>query len=436
MFGRPWDRATTVLTLVGMLLVTGGARAQWPQWGGPNRNFQVSTAGLADSWPEEGPKHLWRRRLGDGYSSIVVDDGLLFATYRRGAGATEYVVALERATGKTVWEYKYRAEVPRSGREHPGPNSSPLVSGPWLYTIGRNASLHCFEKTSGEVVWRRDLVEEFGVPLGQWGYSPSPIAYGDVVIVPVSRRIADFGHARRAQPGETQTESNESAKGRTLMAFNRADGQVVWKTQDYGIDHSSPISIRWNGQDAVVLVTPEAVFGVDPQDGELLFKREFDQASGYMVTPLWLEGNRLFFSTPDSGSHLLELTGNSDQAETRELWSSRRLRMTFFNPAVAGDYVLGTSGHNPAIMTCLDLNSGKRVWADRTFGGAMLLHGDGKLIILDENGYLALAKVTAEGLTVLAKCKVTERESYVAPTLVGTTLFVRDRKHIMALDLG
>jgi outer membrane protein assembly factor BamB len=262
------------------------------------------------------------------------------------------------------------------------------------------------------------------------------MAYGDLVIVPVSRREPNFSNTPPSRQGETRHEVNENAQGRTLMAFKKADGQVAWKSQDFGIDHSSPILVTWEGRDAVILVTPEALFGVDPRDGKLLFKKQFDRVSGYMVTPLWLEGNRLFVSTPDSGSHMLELTKENDLAVVKELWSSRRLRMTFFNAAQLGDYVLGTSGHNPAILTCLDLETGKRAWADRTFGGATLLHGDGKLIILDENGYLALATVTPEGLIVHAKCQITERESYVTPTLVGTTLYVRDRKHIMALDLG
>ena len=59
------------------------AAAQWPQWGGPNRDFTVETSGLADTWPEDGPARLWHRELGDGYSAIVYDDGLLYTMYRK-----------------------------------------------------------------------------------------------------------------------------------------------------------------------------------------------------------------------------------------------------------------------------------------------------------------------------------------------------------------
>ena len=79
----------------------GEAHAQWPQWGGPNRNFTVEAEGLADSWPDDGPKQLWKKRLGGGYSSIVVDDGLLYTTYRRGS-RSEAVVALDKDTGEIV----------------------------------------------------------------------------------------------------------------------------------------------------------------------------------------------------------------------------------------------------------------------------------------------------------------------------------------------
>ena len=73
---------------------------------------------------------------------------------------------------------------------------------------------------------------------------------------------------------------------------------------------------------------------------------------------------------------------------------------------------------------------------ERGYVKAMVLHADGKLIILDEDGRLAIATATPEGVTIHARCRITARPSWTAPTLVGTTLYVRDREHIMAFDLG
>ncbi|HEU4596986.1 MAG TPA: hypothetical protein VFS10_17780, partial [Pyrinomonadaceae bacterium] len=59
-----------------LLLAAGGVgaaaqSADWPQWGGPERNFVSGAKGLAATWPEGGPRRLWSRELGEGYSAIA-----------------------------------------------------------------------------------------------------------------------------------------------------------------------------------------------------------------------------------------------------------------------------------------------------------------------------------------------------------------------------
>ena len=101
-----------------------------------------------------------------------------------------------------------------------------------------------------------------------------------------------------------------------------------------------------------------------------------------------------------------------------------------------GNYVYGTDGtFGPAFMTGLDVRTGETVWQARGFARASLLHADGKTIIMDEDGDLALARLTPDGMTVLARASLFETVAWTAPTLVGTTLYVRDREKIVALDL-
>lgn len=411
------------------------AHAQWPQWGGPNRDFTVQTERLADSWPSRGPKKLWKRRLGDGFSAIVVDDGLLYTMYRKGK-RFEYTVALDAKTGEKVWEYRSPSPVPQEGEEFPGPNSTPLVAGDRLFSIGRNAVIHCFNKKSGEVLWRRDLVAEFGCVLRQWGYACSPIAYRDLVILPVGRKEPPFSDRPPNRQEQPARPANDNAEGRTLIAFNQNDGKVVWKSQDFGIDHSSPILIHANGRDQLVLVTPEAAFAVDPASGDLLWQHAFEDIEGYMVTPIWTDENLLFCSTPRSGSRVFELIEEEGQIVPRIRWQSNHMRLVFLNPVPVGDQIVGSNGYNPATLACVAAKTGERAWVTREIAAATLVHADGKLIILTEDGELALATATPEGLSVHARCEIAEKESYTAPTLAGTTLYVRDRKFIMALDLG
>jgi outer membrane protein assembly factor BamB len=77
----------------------------WPVWGGKNRDFIVNTSGLADSWPAAGPKRVWSRPLGDGYSSVAEEGGMLYTGFRR--NSRDVITALDAATGKTLWEYEY-----------------------------------------------------------------------------------------------------------------------------------------------------------------------------------------------------------------------------------------------------------------------------------------------------------------------------------------
>jgi hypothetical protein len=109
-----------VLALSGIVLFSGPAiEAQsppqvWTQWGGVTRDFMVNTTGLANSWPATGPKRLWTRALGEGHSAILAEGGRLYTMYRPlgllaavRRSQEEVVTALDAASGKTIWEYRY-----------------------------------------------------------------------------------------------------------------------------------------------------------------------------------------------------------------------------------------------------------------------------------------------------------------------------------------
>src|SRR5688572_2127895 len=156
----------------------------WTQWGGPTRNFIVNSSGLAEKWPETGPPVIWSRPLGTGHSAILVDDGRLFTMYRAGNGrakqgpwdAEETVVAMDAATGKTLWEHKYpsRREDFNFGA---GPHSTPLIVGDRLFTIGTQKQMFAFDKKSGKVLWSRDFIKDLDRKSTRLNSSHSQISY-------------------------------------------------------------------------------------------------------------------------------------------------------------------------------------------------------------------------------------------------------------------
>ena len=428
---------STLLGVVLFLLTGPWANAQWPQWGGPNRDFTVETSGLADKWPDGGPPRLWYRELGDGYSSISVDDGVLYTMYRR--GDDEFSVALDAKNGSAIWEHRHPSPFTEAMAEFgPGPHSTPLVSGPRLFTIGTNAVLHCFDKKTGNVLWKHDLVRDFDGHAFHYGYACSPIAYQEKVITAVDRRRSSSRRHDSAGPGIGPATEKETL-GQTLVAFDQSTGRPAWKSQDRRVDYSSPFLISVENQDQLVLLLNQGIMGVSPVNGTLLWHHPIpSHHGGNYSMPFWLGDDLLFVSSSHSKSRLVKLTKSGVATVPEEAWYSKKMGISHGNAVRFGDYLLGSSGRGqgPALLVALDIRTGERAWVERGFDTATFVAADGKLILLAEDGTLALLTLTPEDPTVHSTCRITEALSWAAPTLVGQTLYVRDRKHIMALDLG
>jgi outer membrane protein assembly factor BamB len=155
----------------------------WPRWGGPGGDFKVVVAGLAESWPEDGPPVLWRRPLGAGYSAIAAVAGTLYTIYRD--GEDDVVIALRADDGETVWEHRYRAPT-REGNSlefGKGPHATPLILADRLVTLGYTGVLSCLDRKTGEPIWTHDLIPDFEGEVLEFGYSASPILQDGKVIV-------------------------------------------------------------------------------------------------------------------------------------------------------------------------------------------------------------------------------------------------------------
>ena len=438
------SRPIRIILIGGMTLVATAVSsfgAQWPQWGGPNRNFTVHTSGLADSWPQGGPKRIWQRKLGDGCSTIVCDDGVLYTMYRKAwTSDTEYTIAVDRPTGKTIWEYENRT--PRiSSKEDDwggeGPNSTPLVVGDYLYSIGLRGVIHCFDKKSGSVVWRRDLLTEFGarVPETGIGYSCSPIAYKNSIITSSGR---DWTFDPVGPTGDTVTMRDTDTKrnGHTFIALEQKTGAVLWRTLDLPADCSSPILIRFAGRSQLVGHTRTGLVGVNPENGSLLWRHAWPRENAY-TTPVWDE-NALVFYTTGAGDpgHVIRLLNRNGAITTEEVWSSPKMKSWVATPVRMGDYLVGGTGSNPGFLVAVHMQTGKVSSRERGYNGPSIVRSGDKLLILSQDGWLTLATLFSGSLTVHSKCKVAERYSFSVPTLVDNVLYVRDRKHMMAFDIG
>jgi outer membrane protein assembly factor BamB len=395
----------------------------WTQWGGPTRDFMSPSTGLATSWPATGPRRLWSRPLGEGHSMVLAEGGRLYSQYRPAAAArgqfaqVEIVAALDAATGKTIWEHKY--DSPTAGvnyTEGAGPHATPLITGNKLIVAGSRREFFALDKTSGKVLWSHDFIKEYGAPEIDRGMANSPLLFGKTVIVPIG------------------------GKGQAVGAFNPETGALLWKAGDVEYSPASPMLITVDGQQQLVVFGGDRIAGMDPANGRTLWSHPHRTDWGLNISnPVWTPADHLllFSSAYGTGSRALEVCQSGGKTTVKERWAVNRVRVHIGTIIRLGDMAYMSSGDfGPAFLTAVKTSDGSIAWQDRAFARAQLLHADGKLIILDEDGTLGLATVSPQGLKVLARAQILEHRAWTPPTLVGTTLYVRDRKTIAAYNLG
>jgi len=290
----------------------------------------------------------------------------------------------------------------------------PQVVGDRLVTASGIGKIHSLDKKTGRPVWFRDLYVEFGGTRLEFGYACHALPYKDTLILLAGGTFS------------------------AATALRQSDGAAVWKSLQFKNAHSSPVLIEVDGQPQGAALVASEVIGFNPDNGQLLWRHPHETQYGLAVsTPVWAPGNLLFVSSAYSGgSRVLQLSQSGGKTTVKELWHNG-IQSHFGTVIRQGEYLYLSSGHDgPALMTCMKLRSGEIVWQKRGFAKAQLLAADGKLILLDEDGTLALAEATPAGFQVLAQAPILQSLSWTPPTLAGTKLYVRDRRNLMALDLA
>ncbi|MSV28797.1 MAG: hypothetical protein EXQ52_08630 [Bryobacterales bacterium] len=404
-----------------LILAAAAAQAQqkspaWRQWSGPNRNFEVpDSPPLKPQWPAAGPRVIWKRPLGEGYSSPSIDNGVLYTMY--GTPGAQTTIAANAATGKTLWEqtahHSFRSEAPDMGH---GPYATPLVAADRIFTAGVTGRVECRARKNGALLWKQDLWYEHKGNRLPYGYASSPIAFRDTIIMPCGGR------------------------GTALIAFRQSDGAVARAANDYPNVYSSPILISLGGLEQLVALMDGYLIGVNPHNGDLQWRMPFKASYSIAVAaPVWMPGNRLFISSEyDAGTKVVSLERKGAGTEAKEVWSSNRLRLHHGNAICIDGTIYFSSGGkgSVALMSAVDAASGKIHWQDRTVSKATFVWADKKLITLHQDGTLMLAQPGPEGLKILAKAELLTSNAWTPPVLVGTRLYLRDRKSLIAVELG
>ncbi len=390
--------------------------ADWTRWGGPQGNFTVAAQALADSWGENGPRELWRVPLGDhGHSTLLVEGDRVFAFVRR--GDQDVLAALDAVTGKMVWETAYASPLPEGYNNQfgPGPHATPLLVGDRIFTISSTHVVKAFNKVDGKELWSVPMKERFDIPQMGRGYGASPLPWKGLVIV------------------------NGGGKGSGVVAFRQDSGEVAWKALD-GAGYSSPLIAVIDGVPQVLAALGSLRAGLDPDTGAVLWQIELPSTAATTFASQVMADDHLLFgsSAYADGSRVLDVRKVGDEWKTEVLWYSRKMRLMHGTAVRSGNLVLASSGDfGPAFLTALDLESGELVFRERGFAKANVIKIGERILLLDEDGKLALLEVGAQGIDILAEKEgVLSGVTWAAPTVVGTKAFLRSRTEVVALELG
>jgi len=411
---KPWMVVVSILALApagpdpAVAPQTPAGPADWYQWRGPNRDGKAHERGLLQEWPAGGPPLAWRASgAGTGYSSFAASGGRLFTQGAR--EGTEYVMAFDAATGRKVWETA-RGRRFRNERGD-GPRGTPTVDGGRLYALGGTGDLACLDVATGRVVWSVNVLETFGGRNPNWGLSESPLVLADRVLV------------------------NAGGRNASIVALNKEDGSVLWKSQSDEAGYSSAVTARVGDTPLAVFFTGERALGIDVRDGRLLWDyRPVSNRTANIATPI-VQGSRVFVSSDyGTGAALLDLRPSAGGVAASEVYFTRNMRNHHSSSVLVGDHLYGFSS---SILTALRFADGEMAWRDRSVGKGSVIYADGRLYLYSENGVVGLAEASPDGYREHGRFRIRPGSlpTWSHPIISGGRLIFRDQDTIYAYDV-
>ena len=385
------------------------APKEWSQWRGPSRDGISEETGLLQEWPKSGPPLAWRSNgVGNGYSSFSTSGGRLYTLGAR--AGVEYVIALDRATGKKVWETQNGRRFENDRGD--GPRSTPTVEGDRLYVLGGNGDLTCLEHATGKKIWSVNIVQRFGGVNPYWGYSESPLIVGDRILV------------------------NTGGRGAGIAAVSTADGSTLWRQHNDGAGYSSPMLMRTGSLNQVIFFTEDRAMAVDPRDGRLLWSyNKANNGTANIATPI-VRGTRVFVSSDyGTGGALLDVRAAGNLATANEVYFTRDMRNHHASSVLVGDHLYGFSS---SILTALMFDTGKTVWRDRSVGKGSLIFADGRLYLYSEDSVVGLAEASPAGYREHGRFTLAQQSglpTWSHPIIAGGLLIIRDQDSVYAYDV-
>ena len=382
--------------------------AAWPGFRGPERDGVVRGVRIETDWSKSPPHELWRRPVGPGWSSFAVEGGLVYTQEQR--GEQELVSCYRLATGEPVWRHADPVRFWESNAGA-GPRGTPALDRGRVYSLGGTGIVNALDAGTGELAWSRDAAKDTGEKVPEWGFAGSPLVLDDLVIVAASGR---------------------------LVAYEAATGEQRWLGATGGMGYSSPHLVTLDGVAQILLLAGGNVASVDPSGGAKLWEHAWESGASIVQPALTAEGDVLVSGCGPMGGigvRRLAAKHGSESWTVTERWTSRGLRPYFNDFVVHAGHAYG---FDDGLLACIDLTDGARKWKGGRYGSGqlVLLADEDVLLVLSEEGELALVAAKPEEFTELARFPALAGKTWNHPVLAGDVLLVRNAEEMAAFRLS
>ena len=386
--------------------------SDWPQFLGPTRNGVYAGNDLADSWTKEGPRVVWKRKIGQGFSGPTVSAGKLILFHR--LDDREVVECLEVDKGAQLWTF----DCPTGYRDDfgfdEGPRATPTIVDGKVFTFGAEGVLQSLDFDTGKKIWSVNTKIAFEAPKGFFGLACSPLVEGNAVLLNLG-----------------------GVNGAGIVAFDKATGKLLWKATDDEASYSSPVAATLHDRRYAFFFTRSKLVALDPVTGKVLFEfpwRPRAHASVSAATPLVI-GDLIFLSASyETGAVLLRV----NDSKVEKVWSGEGVLSNHYATSICHEgFLYGFDGRQELgpNLRCVELKNGKVRWSEDRFGaGTLSLAGD-RLLVLRENGELILASASPDQFKPVARAQILPNGVRAYPALSDGRLYARSKDTLVCVDL-
>lgn len=377
----------SVMTLTALAATTSlSMAADWPHWRGPDYDGISKETGWNPA-AVNSPKIIWKSQVGAGYSAVSVVAGKLYTSGNFNKD-TDAVSCLDAATGKQLWRYEFPE--PLAPKYYSGGSSAtPTVDDGKVYLASKSGKIFCLDAATGKVVWKK----EFGLKMPTWGFSSSALIHGKAVIF------------------------NAGSSG---VAYDKHTGAVLWTSKDDAGGYATPVPYQMDGKPTLAMFAKDTVMAVNPDNGKVLWSYPWKTQYDVNAADPVIDGKRMFITAGyGHGGALVDFSGTKPE----KVWENKNMRSQMSGPVLIDGYLYGFDDNR---LTCLDWTTGEEKWDEKSPKKGALMAAGNQLIVLGEDGRLAIVEASPAGYKEIAAAEVLDGRCWTMPILTNGRIYARN----------